>query len=97
MLRAHPVALDLRVDEALAICWVEVTQLVPTRASPLRHHIDFASISFFAVTKVKFDFQPIGNSRERRHRISCFVVGVEGLRFEISEFRKFDWQQLVWY
>jgi hypothetical protein len=40
--RAQPVALDLGVDEALVVLRVEVAQLVPARAGPLRHRVGLA-------------------------------------------------------
>ena len=44
-LRAHPVALDLGVDEAVLVGGVEVAQLVPARTGPLRHHVQLAPVA----------------------------------------------------
>ena len=52
-LRAHPVALDRRVDERVLVRRVEVAQLVPARAGPLRHHVGVAPVRLRAVAEVE--------------------------------------------
>ena len=66
MFWSHPIFFNLFVNECFRVCWVKVTQLVPTRASPLRHDVDFASVLARSVTQVKSDVDPVANSCEGR-------------------------------
>ena len=42
--RAHPVVLDLGVDQPLGVGRIQVAQLVPARAGPVRHRVRLAAV-----------------------------------------------------
>ena len=56
--RHHPVPLVARVDERLVVVRVEVAQVVPARAGPLRHRVQLAPVDLAAVTQVELDVAP---------------------------------------
>ena len=81
---AHPVRLDLTVDETQFVRGVEVTQLVPARPGPLRHHVGIAPIDLRASAtrgvEIEFDLHPVAESVEWALRIGELVVRVERAR-----------------
>ena len=89
MLWSHPILLNVFINERFGIGWVEVAQFVPTRASPLRHHVYFTAILLRPIAKVKRDIDPVLNAGKRRNWVGGFVVRVECLWLEVSQF----WQQ----
>src|SRR4029077_6415292 len=52
-LAAHPVALGLFSSETLLVIWIAESEVVPTRAGPLRHDVRLAS-RFFGITNPIF-------------------------------------------
>ena len=97
---AHPVPLNFFVDERRGVGGVEIAQLIPTRAGPLWHHVDFTphfgALKFGAGDRV-VDFHlhmhPVGAPRQRRNWVSGFVIGVERLWFEVRKFGQLHRQQ----
>ena len=83
--RTHPVLLDRRIDEVVGVGGVEISQFVPARSGPLRHHVDLAAVFLRAVAEIERDGGPLGRARERRNRVGHVVVGIEGLGFEVLE------------
>ncbi len=67
--RPHPVALVLRVDEAVCVRRVQVAQLVPARTRPLRHRVGLAAVYLRPVTEIERDGRPFGRAGQRRLRI----------------------------
>src|SRR6202035_1956716 len=53
LLAAHPVALGLLSHETLIVVWITESQVVPTRAGPLRHDVRLAS-RFLGITNPIF-------------------------------------------
>ncbi len=86
--RAHPVALDVGIDECSIVGRVEVAQFVPARTCPLWHHVDFAAVLLRSVTEVECDGHPIAHACEWRDGTGDVIVGVECLRLEVGEFGK---------
>ena len=66
MLWSHPIFFNIFINEFFRVCGVEVTQLVPTRASPLRHDVDFASVLARSVTQIESDVDPFTHTGEWR-------------------------------
>ena len=74
-----PVGLDRRVDERVLVGRVEVAQLVPARAGPLRHHVRVAAVHLRSVAEVERDLDPVGSGgragspdwRTRRRDRTC--------------------------
>ncbi len=95
VLGAHPVLLDLGIDEGIGVGRIEVAQLVPARPRPLGHDVDFATVGGRAVAEVEFDVEPLGGACQRRHRIGDVVVGVHGGRTEVFEFGQRDRELVV--
>ena len=93
--RAHPVALDRRIDERLVVGRVAVAQLVPARTGPLRHHVGVAAIGLLAVAEVEGHVDPLGDPVERALRLGELVVGVERARRELVGVRQRQRQHLV--
>ena len=93
--RAHPVRLDGRVDERLVVRRVEVAQLVPARARPLRHHVGVAAVPLAAVAEVELDVDPRLEPVERALGIGELVVGVERARREAVGVGQLDGEHLV--
>ena len=79
---AHPVALDLGIDELLLVGRVEVAQFVPTTAGPLRHDVGVAPVVLRPVTQIELDMGPPLQPIERALRVRELVVGVECARRE---------------
>ena len=78
----HPVLLDRGVDEAVGVGGVEVAQLVPAAACPLRHHVGVAVVALRAVAQVEQRVRPVGQSVERALGVAHRVVGIERARAE---------------
>ena len=74
---------------------VEVAQLVPARAGPLRHHVQLAPVRPRAVTQVQLDVRPSPGSRQRRLRLGVGVVGIEGRGAEVGQVRQLDRELVV--
>ena len=81
-LRPHPVLLDRGVDEAVLVRRVQVAQLVPAAAGPLRHDVGVAPVALRAVAQVELDGRPPVQAVERALRVGELVVGVERARRE---------------
>ena len=79
---AHPIALDFGIDELLLVGRVEVAQLVPATAGPLRHDVGVAAVWLRAVAEVELDVGPPLQPIERALRVGELVVGVERARRE---------------
>ena len=77
-LRAHPVPLDLSIDEPCFVGRVEISQLVPATARPLRHDVGVAPVGLRAVAQVELDIGPPVEPIERALRVGELVVRVEG-------------------
>ena len=86
MLRAHPIFFNVFVNKCFSIRWVEVAQFVPARASPLRHHVYFATVLLWSVAKVERDIDPILNACKRWNGVGGLVVRVERLWLEVGKF-----------
>ena len=91
----HPIFLDLGVNEPLAICWIQVAQLIPARPGPLWHHVDFSSVSFWTVAEIKSHAQPVGYARKWWHRVGRLIIRVKGLWLEVHQLGQLDGQQFV--
>ena len=89
MLWAHPILLNVFINERFGVRWVEVAQFVPARTSPLRHHVYFAAILLWSVAKIHRDIDPILNACKRWNWVGGLVIWVECLRLEVSKL----WQQ----
>ncbi len=76
--RAHPVLLDLRVDQPLAVVRVQVAQLVPAGTGPVGHGVGFAPVLLRPVAQVQRDVDPLLVPRQRRLGLGVGVVRVEG-------------------
>ena len=97
---AHPIPLNFFVDKRRGVGGVEISQLIPTRAGPLWHHVDFTphfgALKFGAgdwVVDFHFHLHPVGAPRQRRNRVGGFVVGVKRLWFEVRKFGQLHGQQ----
>ena len=66
MLWSHPIFLNVFVDKCFGVCWVKVTQLIPTRASPLRHDVYFATVLAWSISQVESDVDPFTHAGEWR-------------------------------
>ena len=86
---AHPVALNLGVNESVGVGGVEITHLVPTRPCPLWHHVHFALVLAWSVAKVERDGGPFLHTCEWGTGIAISIVRVECCWFEVGKF----WQQ----
>ena len=75
-LRSHPVTLDVRVDELVLVGGIEVAQLVPARARPLRHRVRLAPVDA-GRRRGRARLRPSRVRRQRRLGHRCLVVGVE--------------------
>ena len=84
----HPVLLDCGVNERFSVCWVEITHLIPTRTSPLRHHVDFTAVLACTITKIQGDCRPFLHARKWWHRVTRCVVRVKCGGFEVGKFWK---------
>ncbi len=65
----HPIFFDVFVNKCFRVSWVEVSQFVPTRAGPLRHDVNFATVLARPVSQVESDVDPIAHSGEWRDRV----------------------------
>src|SRR6266511_4405160 len=78
--RAHPVALVGRVDEPVVVVRIDVAQLVPAGARPLRHDVQLAAVAPGPLAQVQGDLGPAGGARQRWLWRAGGVVGVERRR-----------------
>ncbi len=85
---AHPVPLDLGVDEPLVVLRVQVAQVVPARAGPLRHRVGLADVAVV-------DVHPLRGARQRRLRLGVGGVGVVGLGGVVVDLGQLDGQLVV--
>ena len=69
----HPVALDSRINELFLITRIQISQVVPTRARPLRHRIELALVGGLAVPKIVSRCHPLTGTAERRFRFGIFI------------------------
>jgi len=74
---AHPVTFRFLANKALVVLRIAESQVIPTRAGPLRHDIGFTR-RFFRVTN------PIFRFRQRRFACPGWLV--------IIEWRRHNWQ-----
>ena len=81
---AHSVALDLGIDELVLVRRVQVAQLVPARAGPLRHHVGVAPVLLRSVAEIELDVHPSIEPVERALGIGELVVGVERALLGVS-------------
>ncbi|RPK43838.1 hypothetical protein EES40_16160 [Streptomyces sp. ADI93-02] len=78
--RAHPVLLDLRVDQLLGVVRVQVAQLVPAGTGPVGHGVGLAAVLLRAVAQVQGDVDPVGVPGQRGLGLGVGVLRVEGAR-----------------
>ena len=91
----HPVALNLRVDKAVIVRWVEVTKFVPTRACPLWHDVGISTVCLESIAEVELQFNPVTETIERAFRVAVFIISVERSRTERVGLRQHDGEHVV--
>ncbi len=89
--RHHPVPLDFRVHQPLVVDRVQVAQVVPAGAGPLRHGVELAPVPPRAVAEVELDLRPVGGPGQRRDRVAGLVLVRLGP--EVGHLRQLDRQQ----
>ena len=91
----HPVTLNLRVNKAGIVRWVEVTKFVPTRACPLWHDVGVSTVCPESIAKVELEFNPVTESIERTFGVAVFIISFERSRTERVGLRQHDGQHVV--
>ena len=88
----HPVLLDLGIDEPLVVLRVQVAQVVPARARPLRHRVGLAPVLPGFVT---VDAHPVVGAGQRRLGLGVGVLGIERLGRVVGDLRQLDGQLVL--
>ncbi len=92
--RAHPVLLDLGVDQLLAVVRVQVAQLVPAGTGPVGHGVGLAAElpGPASVAQVQGDVDPVLVARQRGLGLGVGVVRVEGAGRVVLDLGQFKGQ-----
>ena len=72
--RRHPVPLDAGIGQRGVVGGVQVAQVVPAGAGPLRHDVQLAAVPPRAVAQVQGDLRPAGRAGQRGHRVAGVVL-----------------------
>ena len=91
----HPVLLDLGRAEVLVVVRVQVAQVVPARAGPLRHRVRLAPVGPHTVAQVQLDVHPVRSAAQRRLGLGVRVVRGIGLRCVVRDVGQLDGQLVV--
>ena len=75
--RAHPIGLVLLGAQLFRVLRIDVAQLIPGAARPLRHHVGVARVVLETIPEIEFDMHPIGGLGQRRRRLTVSIVRVE--------------------
>ena len=82
-LGAGPVPFVFQGTELVGILRINVAQLVPGGASPLRHDIGVPPIVLQAIAQVQFHIHPVGGLGQRGVGDGIGIVRVEGHRLVV--------------
>ena len=70
---AHPLSFGLSICHDVIADWIDVAQVVPTGAGPLRHRVEIALVRLEAVSQVELDRGPVGGAAEGWLGFGLFV------------------------
>ena len=84
----QPVLLVLGPHQDLVVGGVDVAQVVPGGARPLRHRVGLAQVGLRPLAEVQLHLDPVLGARERGLRLGVGVHRVEGLRGEVRDLRQ---------
>ncbi len=73
--RTHPVGLVVLVAQGFLIGGIDVAQLVPRTARPLRHDVGVAGVGLETVAEIELDGHPLAGLGQRGRRLAVGVIG----------------------
>ena len=93
--RANPITLIFDVHQGIVVGGINVSQLVPGRTRPLRHHVGIAAVHLRTIAQIQLHVDPLLSLSQWGLRSRIRIVRIKADRLVILYLRQLDGQHVL--